>query len=52
MANCTIYPVPLVEFSLEKSMETYLSNFGQPVRLIAYVWYIEGTRKNSGRYRR
>lgn len=45
MANCTIYPIPLVEFLLDKSCMTYLCNFGQPMRQIAYVWYIEGTRE-------
>lgn len=45
MANCTIYPIPLFEFLFDKSGMTYLANFGEPIRVVGYVWYIEGTRE-------
>ncbi len=42
MANCVIHPVPLVEIALDKSVMTYWLNYGQPIRVTGYVWYIEG----------
>jgi len=42
MANCAIYPIPIVESSLDKSLMTYRMNFGQQVRTVGYVWLIDG----------
>lgn len=46
MTNCIIHPIPLFQFPFEKSMMTYRLNFGQQVNLVAYVWYIEGTKES------
>ena len=46
MANCVIHPIPLFQFSVEKSLITYRLNFGQQINQVAYVWYIEGAREN------
>jgi hypothetical protein len=42
MKNCAIYPIPLFESSLDKSLMTYRMNFGQQVRTVGYVWFIDG----------
>jgi N-acyl homoserine lactone hydrolase len=42
MKNCSIYPIPLFESSLNKSLMTYRMNFGQQVRTVGYVWLIDG----------
>ena len=44
MSNCIIYPIPLLEFELDKSRMTNAFNSGQPITLIVYTWYIEGAR--------
>jgi N-acyl homoserine lactone hydrolase len=44
MKQCTIHPIPLCIYTFDKSGMTYLLNFGQPVCLVGYVWYIEGAR--------
>lgn len=44
MGNCIIYPIPLLEFELDKSRMTNGFNFGQPITLVVYTWYIEGAR--------
>jgi glyoxylase-like metal-dependent hydrolase (beta-lactamase superfamily II) len=43
-----IRPVPLFEFvaESEKSMVTYLANFGQTLHICTYVWFIEGGTTN------
>ncbi len=45
MGSCIIHPVPLFEFSLNKSLMTYRLNFDQQAPLVCYVWYIEGTNE-------
>lgn len=45
MSNCRIWPIPLVEMTIDKSMMTYRLNFGEPYIQIVYVWYIEGPKK-------
>ena len=45
MANCIIHPIPLFRSGGDKSMMTYLANFGQQITLLRYVWYIEGTKE-------
>lgn len=44
MANCVIRPIPLGQWTMDKSMITYRLNFGQAATLIGYVWYIEGPK--------
>ena len=45
MANCIIYPIPLYQNKGEKSVMTYLVNFGQQGTRGNYVWYIEGAKE-------
>jgi N-acyl homoserine lactone hydrolase len=42
MSSCIVYPMPLLEFELDKSRMTNAFNLGQPTALIVYAWYIEG----------
>jgi len=44
MVNCVIHPIPLVQYTIDKSLVTYRLNFGQVATLIGYVWYIEGPK--------
>jgi N-acyl homoserine lactone hydrolase len=46
MANCIIHPIPIFESKMDKSLMTYRMNFGQTIRSIGYVWYIEGLKEN------
>jgi len=45
MANCVIRPIPLVEMKSDKSLMTYRLNFCQVIKLVTYVWYIEGAKE-------
>jgi glyoxylase-like metal-dependent hydrolase (beta-lactamase superfamily II) len=45
MANCIIHPIPIFESKMDKSLMTYRMNFGQTIRSIGYVWYIEGLKE-------
>lgn len=45
MVNCIIHPIPILESWIDKSLMTYRMNFGQTLRSIGYVWYIEGLKK-------
>ena len=45
MNNCIIHPIPLFEFEMNKSDETYRFNFGQLVTVVGYTWYIAGARE-------
>lgn len=45
MANCIIRPIPIFESKIDKSLMTYRMNFGQTIRPIGYVWYIEGLKE-------
>lgn len=45
MANCIIRPIPLSEWTMDKSMVTYRLNFGQAATLVGYVWYTEGLKE-------
>jgi N-acyl homoserine lactone hydrolase len=42
MKHCTIHPIPLWVSPSDKSHMTYFANFGQPLCVTGYVWYIEG----------
>jgi len=45
MVNCIIHPIPLVEMESDKSLMTYRLNFGEIIKPITYVWYIEGAKE-------
>jgi len=45
MKHCTIRPIPLWVSPSEKSHMTYFANFGQPVCITGYIWYIEGEKE-------
>ena len=45
MAYCIIHPIPTFESMLDKSLMTYRMNFGQTLRSVGYVWYIEGLKE-------
>ena len=45
MSHCIIWPIPLVEMTIDKSMMTYRLNFGEPFTQIVYIWYIEGPKE-------
>src|SRR3989337_2625737 len=45
MAQCIIHPIPTFESMLDKSLMTYRMNFGQTIRSVGYVWYIEGLKE-------
>ena len=45
MANYVIRPIPLVEMESDKSVMTYRFNFGELIKVVTYVWYIEGTKE-------
>lgn len=45
MKHCTIHPIPLWVSPSDKSHMTYFANFGQPVCVTGYIWYIEGTKE-------
>ena len=40
-----IHPIPLFQTFGDKSRQTYRLNLGQPLALVNYVWYIEGTKE-------
>jgi len=44
MSYCAIRPIPLGQWTTDKSMVTYRIDFGQPTTLVGYVWYIEGPK--------
>ena len=44
MGNFTIWPIPLGQWTMDKSMVTYRLGFGQPTTFFGYVWYIEGPK--------
>ncbi|MFC1942741.1 N-acyl homoserine lactonase family protein [Chloroflexota bacterium] len=46
MKHCAIHPIPLWTLPYYKASMTYLANFGQPLCLTGYVWYIEGAGEN------
>ncbi len=41
-----IHLIPLVKIDFPKPKMTYLSNFGQTVPIVSYIWYLEGPREN------
>jgi len=45
VADCIIYPIPLVQLKHDKSMMTYRLNIGQPLYCANYAWYIEGPKE-------
>ena len=45
MGKHKIWPIPLVEMTIDQSMLTYRMGFGQPCTQIVYVWYIEGPQQ-------
>lgn len=45
MVNCIIHPIPLVEMESDKSLMTYRLNFGEIIKPVTYVWYIEGAQE-------
>jgi len=42
MKNCVVYPIPLAEMQMDKSLFTYRLDFGKPLNVGCYSWYIEG----------
>jgi N-acyl homoserine lactone hydrolase len=46
MTSCAIYPIAICESFLDKSLMTYRMNFGQQIRSVGYVWFIDGIREN------
>jgi len=45
MADYVIHPIPLAEWTIDKSMFTYRLNFGQPYTQVGYIWYLEGLKE-------
>ncbi len=45
MADCIIHPIPVCKGERDRSVWTYLRNFGQPITVGQYVWYIQGTKE-------
>lgn len=46
MTDCTVYPIPLVEFIADKSTSTARRNIGQKILKACYVWLIQGSSQN------
>lgn len=46
MTDCTVYPIPLVEFISDKSTSTARRNIGQKISKGCYVWLIKGSSQN------
>ena len=46
MTDCTVYPIPLVEYISDKSASTARCNIGQKISKVCYVWLIKGSSRN------
>lgn len=42
MVDCKIYPIPIIESRIDRSLMTYRMNFGESITTIGYIWYIYG----------
>lgn len=47
MANLTIRPVCVGTITVDKSLFTYLMNYGVKIDMPVLIWHIEGRRKKS-----